>query len=106
MLYRSVEITLIENSTAGNPPKVFAGQTADVTHEPDTVVTSVDGKISVGHHPSKIIWREGKAIDLKNITDVKIAGQDGAVLLDAEVNRTFEVPRDCDRGVEFSLLRR
>lgn len=102
--YKNVEITLIENSSAGNLPKVFPAQTVEIHHEPDTVVKSVDGKISRGSHPSTILWYGGKASELQRITNVKILASDGAVLIDAQVNRFTDQPRDASRGVRFLVL--
>ena len=95
----------VENSTAGIPPKTFAGQTVELTHEPDTIVTSVDGRLSTAHHPSTILWHGGVAKDFANITDVKIVGNNGQVLIDGELNRLYEVPRDVAGGVLFLVLR-
>jgi hypothetical protein len=98
------EITLVENSTAGNKPKIFAEQTVQIHHEADTVVTSVDGITSRGRHPSKVFWLGGGAIMLKNITDVKIVGANGATLIDGSLNTHYAMPRDVAGGVEFFVL--
>jgi hypothetical protein len=89
---RIAEITLIENSTAGNPPKILRPQTIDITHVPDTVVRGVDGHIAIGHHPSKVFWMGGTAKDLEHITNVRIVGKDGVVLIDGELNTHNGVP--------------
>lgn len=102
---KNVTITLSENSTAGNPPKIFAAQDIDITHESDTVITGVDGKTSVASHPSELLWRGGKAKELKNITHVKIVADSGAVLIDAELHTNYEVPRDVAGGVKFFVLK-
>jgi hypothetical protein len=102
---RNVTITLAENSTAGNPPKFFADQDIDITHESDTVITGVDGKTSVARHPSEILWRGGKVKELNNITHVKIVADSGAVLIDGELNIFYEVPRDVAGGVKFFVLK-
>jgi hypothetical protein len=38
------QIALIENSTAGNQPKIFPAQTVDIIHEKDTVVGHVSDR--------------------------------------------------------------
>ena len=104
--YQKVEVTLIENSTAGNPPKRFAGQTVEITHEPDTVQTSVDAFTSYGRHPSKIFWRGGIAKSFASITHVKIAAASGEVLVDGQLISTFQAPQDVSGGVKFEILMR
>ena len=99
------EITLVENSTAGNQPKIFAAQTVEVRHEADTIITGVDGHTSRGRHPSKVLWSGGTANDLLNITDVKIIDNNGEALVDGELNTTYGVPRNIAGGVEFFVLK-
>jgi hypothetical protein len=99
------EITLVENSTAGNQPKIFAAQTVEIRHEADTVITGLDNHTSRGRHPSKVFWLGGTAKDLMNITDVKIVGNNGGVLVDGELNATYDGPRDIVGGVEFFVLK-
>jgi hypothetical protein len=98
------DITLIENSTAGNAPKSFTAQTVEVRHEADIVITGADGPTSAGKRPSKVLWIGGTANDLANITDVKIIGRNGEVLVDAALNVNFDAPRDVAGGVEFAVL--
>jgi hypothetical protein len=98
-------ITLVENSTAGNPPKTFDAQTVEITHEADTVVRGVDGRTSIGHHPATIFWLGGTAKNLAGITNVKIVGPNGDVLVDGELNTTFGVPSDVTKGVKFFVLK-
>jgi hypothetical protein len=98
------QVTLTENSTAGNGPKVFSNQEVEITNTPPTVQQSVDGPISVGRHESTVIWHGGKAADLKTITNVRIVGSDGQVLIDGELCNTFEAPKDFNGGVKFSVL--
>ena len=104
--YKSVKITLVENSTAGNQAKTFAAQTVEISHEVATVVQGRDGPISIGYYPSKILWLDGTAKDLENITDVKIVGENRDVLVDDALCTTFEAPRDVTKGVEFFVLKR
>lgn len=105
MVYRSAEVTLIENSTAGNPPKTIAGQTVEIIYVPDIVKTGVDGKTSRARQLSTVTWFGGTAKDVNAITNVRIIGNDGAVLIEGELNRNFEPPRDVAEGVEFKVLR-
>jgi hypothetical protein len=102
--FSDVEITLVENSTAGNPPRHFSGQTVEADHEADTVVQGVDGHISTGRYPWKIVWRGRQASDLAHITNVKIVRANGHLLVDGELNTTYGAPRDVTRGVEFWVL--
>jgi hypothetical protein len=96
-------ITLVENSTAGNPPKIFSGQVVRIHRQPDTFLTGVDGHVSPAKHPTKVEWLGGTARDLLNITDVIITGANGEVLVDAEVNRNYTAPTDIDGGVVFQV---
>jgi hypothetical protein len=98
------EITLIENSTAGNYPKIFVNQTVDITREPDTVEIGTDGYAAHGSHPSEIFWLGGTSQDLAHITHVRIVGKDGTVLIDGELNTFNSVPNDVANGVQFCVL--
>jgi hypothetical protein len=99
-------ITLVEKSTAGNPDKVFTTQTVTIRHQANTSVTGVDGRTSPGRHPTEVEWAGGTTGDLLDITDVIITGLNGDVLVDAEVNMTFEIPRGIPGGVRFFVLGR
>ena len=99
------DVTLVENSTAGNQPRTFAAQTVEIAHEADTIVTSADGHTSRARHPSKIFWRGGTARDLDNITDVRITDSSGVVLIDGELNTNRHIPRDVPGGVTFNVLK-
>ena len=101
---QKAHITLFENSTAGGPPRVFNDQIVEVSHEPDTVVSSVDGHLSKGSHPSTIFWQGGTAKQLSNVTDVAIAFSNGESFGGA-LNTTYGIPRDVTDGVIFFLLR-
>ncbi|SDR61341.1 hypothetical protein SAMN05444161_8113 [Rhizobiales bacterium GAS191] len=102
---KTATITLIENATAGNSPKVFAAQTVEIHHEADTIQQGLDGRISTAHHPSKIFWFGGTAVYLANVTNVKIVGNSGEVFVDGELNKTYGGPRDMAGGVAFSVYR-
>jgi hypothetical protein len=99
------EITLVENSTAGNQPRIFAEQTVEVHHEADTVIPGVDGNISRGRHQSKVFWLGGTAKDLAHITNVRIVGNNGDVLIDGDLINTYGAPRDVAGGVKFDVLK-
>src|ERR1700680_3900155 len=110
MLHLAVEITLIENSTAGNPPNVLAGQTWEIEHEPTIHSTGVDGITSHARQPTKIVWHEGKAewfgrnaaTGMMAVTNVKIIASDYSPLIDGwELITNPGIPRNVDRGVEF-----
>lgn len=113
MRHRSVEVTLIENSTAGNPPRVFAGQTCDIEHKPTVYSTGVDGITSHARQPTKIIWHEGKAewfgrnaaTGLMAVTNVKIIASGDSPLVDAwELITNPGIPCNVAPGVEFFVL--
>ena len=104
-MQKIVEITLITNSTAGRKPQTFAAQTVEVTHEPDTELRGVDGKISTGQHPSTIRWSGGTTRDLQGITDVRIVDDRGVVLIDGQLNSHYGVPRELDGCVIFDVLK-
>jgi hypothetical protein len=99
------EITLIENSTAGNPPKVFRAQTVSIVHELSTVMESSEGEFAAGRHPSTVVWSGGNVRELDDITDVKIVAGNGEVLIEDELNRFHGGPHEVNRGVEFYVLR-
>ena len=44
-MQKIAHVLLIENSTAGNSPKLFEAQRIEIEHENDTVVQGVDGHI-------------------------------------------------------------
>ncbi|MEQ1484789.1 hypothetical protein [Methyloglobulus sp.] len=103
-MQKIANILLIENSTAGNPPKSFEGQHVKITHKNDTVIQSLEGHVSKGRHPSNVLWLGGRANDFNGITNVKITAIDGNVLLDGELNTFYGRPTDIDEGVEFFVL--
>lgn len=102
----TANISLIEDSTAGNLPKIFDEQEVEINHESDTVIQGTDDHISRASHPSKIVWFNGRADSLKNITDIRITENNGHVLIDGELNTFYGVPRDVDGGVVFYVLLR
>lgn len=113
MLHRAVEVTLIENSTAGNPPRVSVGQTCEIEHEPTIYSTGVDGITSHARQPTKIVWHEGKAewfgrdaaTGMMAVTNVKIIASDRSPLIDGwELITNPGIPRNLERGVEFFVL--
>ena len=113
VLYRSVEVTLIEYSTAGNPPRKFAGQTCDIEHEATNYSTGVDGITSHARQPTKVYWQGGKAewfgwnatAGLMAVTNVKIGRGDSTALIDDwPLCTNRDIPRDVGDGVEFFVL--
>jgi len=104
-MQKIANILLIESSTAGNPPKSFEAQRVEISHENDTVKQGVDGQVSRGSHPSKVLWFGGNANDLSNITNIRITTADGNVLLDGELNSNSGAPKNTDVGVQFFVLK-
>lgn len=100
-----VEINLISNSSASITPEKFAAQTVEITHEPDTVLTGVDGRVSRGRHPSTIRWLGGTVSALQGITNVRIVDGRGTALIDGELNTHYGVPREVDGWVIFDVLK-
>jgi hypothetical protein len=98
---RNAQVILVENSSAGRPPITFAGQAVEIVHEPDTISQGVDGHISVGRHPSTVLWFGGTTKDLTGITNVKIVGVNGSILVEGEINTTYGAPSQVDQGVKF-----
>jgi hypothetical protein len=103
-VYRNVEVTLIENSSAGNPPKIFSAQNIEIDYVPDTVKTSVDGILSTASHPSTILWHGAKASDFKHVTNIKVAHRDGSVLFNGAIIRHYQAPHDVSKGVELQAM--
>jgi hypothetical protein len=97
------DITLIENSTAGNAPRTFTKQKIEIEGEPPTVKISADGYESIGHHPTKITWYGGTVEDVDGITDVKIVSQ-GRVVIDGAFNTFVHQPHAISGGVVFYVL--
>jgi|SRR3981189_529958 hypothetical protein len=106
MLYRFVQLTLIGNSTDGNPPKTLRGQTVEISHKPSIVKASTDGITSTAHQPSTIVWHEGKARHLTPITNVRIVGRNGDVLIEGWkiITNSGHAPSDGANGVKFFVL--
>lgn len=104
-MQKIANVLLIENSTAGNPPKSFEAQRVEIAHENDTVVQGADGPVSRASHPSKVLWFGGKVDDLSGITNVKITAADGSVLLDGELNTHYGAPKNTEVGVQFFVLK-
>jgi hypothetical protein len=99
----SGDITLIENSTAGNAPRTFTEQKLEIEREPPTVRQSADGYESIGHHPTKITWYGGAVEHVDGITDVKIVSQ-GHVCIDGAFNTVVHGPYAISGGVVFYVL--
>jgi hypothetical protein len=100
---RNSQITLVENSSAGNKPKVFVAQTVEVTPEADSVAQSVDGPLSGASYPSTVFWHGGTSKQMAGVTNVQIVS-DGQVLVDGERNTTYGAPCNVAGGVKFFVL--
>lgn len=99
-----VNVSIIEDSAAGNFQKTFNAQEVEITHENDTMMQSVDELTSKGSHPSKIIWFQSNADSLKNITNIKITQSNGNILMDGTLNFYYGRPKNIDDGVVFYVL--
>ncbi|HEY0342106.1 MAG TPA: hypothetical protein VGC34_14970 [Steroidobacteraceae bacterium] len=103
-LYKDVEITLDEYSSAGNPLKKFTGQAVEIELQPTRTVTGVDGRLSVWNEVSPVLWHRGTAKDLKDIHKITIVARDGTVVFDGDVNRHTDQPTDTPQGVRFNVF--
>jgi hypothetical protein len=97
------DVTLVEMSTAGNPRKVFRNQKMRIEFEAPTKRQGVDCFVSVGNHPTKIIWFGGAPDDLIGITHVTIVSH-GQVVIDASLNTFHGQPKAIAGGVSFYVL--
>jgi hypothetical protein len=98
------DITLIENSTAGNPPRTFTNQKLEIDGEEPTVRPHADGgPPAIGNHPQEITWYGGTLDDVDGITDVKIVSQ-GRTLIEGTYNTFARIPRAISGGVVFYVL--
>jgi hypothetical protein len=98
------DVTLIERSSAGNPPKVFTGQTADIRRQDISTHMSADGLLTADRHPSTVKWFGGNATDFDHITNVLIVAPDGTIVIDAEILRNFKQPHAINSGVQFQVM--
>jgi hypothetical protein len=104
---RTLNITLIEDSTGGGLPRKFNDQSVDVSRELVTHVVSADGLASHGNHPRRLVWFGGRAEQLRGVTDVLMEDSWTAeVVIDAPLNTHNFSPADVAGGVEFWVLRR
>ena len=98
------DITLIENSSANNPPKVFKAQTVEIRFTDNTTHMSNDGILATARHPSTVTWYDGKKAEFDHITDVLIVAPDGTVLMERALLLNFMAPHDVAGGVQFQVL--
>lgn len=98
------DITLIENTSAGNLHKAFSAQTVEIRQAADTTHLGVDGKISMAKHPSTVKWFGASATAFENITVIRIVTASGTILVDAEVLRNYVPPHNITNGVQFQIL--
>jgi hypothetical protein len=101
---RIAEVILIDNSTAGTPPRKFPKQTVEIVTEATTVVPGVDGGISTARHPSEITWHGGTIAAMAGVTDIKLVADNGVVVIDGELNTNRGAPRAVANGVRFFVL--
>jgi hypothetical protein len=69
VLPMKVDITLIENSMTGNPPRSYYGQIVEICREPDTVVPAADGHARMGKQRTEVRWFGHTAAEMAHITD-------------------------------------
>jgi hypothetical protein len=106
-MVRTVNITLIEDSTSGGPPRKFNDQSVDLSREVVTHVVSADGFPTHGNHPRRLVWFGGRAEQLRGVTDVLMEDSRTAeIVIDAPLNTFNFSPTDVAGGVEFWVLRR
>lgn len=98
------DILLTENSTNGYFQTTFKAQTVKIKHKKPTVMQGADGYISIGNHPSEVVWLNARASSLKNVTHIKIIQDNGNVLVDGELNTFYGGPRDIDNDVIFYVF--
>ena len=98
------DILLTENSTNGYFQTTFKAQKVKIKHKKPTVIQGVDGYISIGNHLSEVVWLNGRASSLQNVTHIKIIRDNGNVLIDGELNTFHSNPQDIDNDVFFYVL--
>jgi hypothetical protein len=99
-----VTITLVEDSTADNPPKHFHDQTVDIQKNTYPPTLGVDGKVSPAALSSKIVWKGGHAAMLEDITNVQIVSRDGKTLVDGAMDRNTAPVRESGGSVTFYVF--
>ena len=103
MRYRA-DVTLIENSARGYPPKTFAGQSVEIRRVAPITSMGVDGTLSVGYQPTTVRWFGGEVARFEHITNVRIVSSDGNPLLEGGLLLTYEAPHVISGGVQFQVL--
>jgi hypothetical protein len=101
---RVVTVILTENLTSGNRTKVFPDQTVEIMTEEMAIAHREDGRITTARHPSEVTWLGGTVAATTNITDVQLVADNGAVLIDGELNTSSGEPCEVDNGVRFFVL--
>lgn len=102
---RVVTVILTENLAAGNRTKVFPEQTVEILAEEMATAHREDGRrIATGRHPSEVTWLGGTVAATANITDMQLVADDGAVLIEGELNSNSGEPCEVDDGVRFFVL--
>jgi hypothetical protein len=101
VIYDGVTVELIENSSRREPPRSFAGHTIQIDAEHPIVKTGADGYVGVGLQPTHIMWLDGQASELDQIT---ITAADGWTIAAGSLCRTFNPPCNVTGGVTFVVL--
>ncbi len=101
--YNNVDITLIEDTTAGNPDRVYRNQSIRVFSETPVKETGVDGKVSIANLPSEIFWSGGSVALMNGVTDVRIE-QAGVVIMIGSLNSHYYFPKMIEGELRFGLL--
>jgi len=101
--YSNVDITLIEDTTAGNPDRVYRNQSIRVFSETPVKETGVDGKVSIANFPSEIFWSGGSVALMNGVTDVRIE-QGGVTIMSGSLNSHNFFPRMIDGELRFGIL--
>lgn len=103
-MQRTADITLIEQSTAGNPDRVFRAQRVVIEREPRSRRVSADGIVSFASHPTTITWLDGTVALLADTTNVRMTENGRIIVDDAQINTNHTVPTDFPGGVRFAVF--
>jgi hypothetical protein len=101
--YTNVTVVLIKNTTRESATRSFEHQEFEFDREPDTVKVGVDGHLGIGKHLTHAFWKGGRALDLKNVTDMHVLNADGQTLIKGQLKNTYNAPRDTVDGVTFDI---
>ena len=79
-------------------------QTIKIQDDGPTIQMSIDGRMSVGNHPTQLIWAGAHKGDLSSCTQVEIRQKDGECVLSGGVNQCFNLIREEEGQTLFDLL--